>query len=288
MKEYLRIVQNILENGVEKLDRTGVGTIGITGERFQHNMSQGFPLLTTKKMAYKSVKVELEGFIKGITNKKWYQENGCHIWDEWCNPKKVPYSHDGETKKKMLEEQDLGPIYGFQWRHWNADYVGEQTDYTRKGVDQLEQMIDKLKNKPNDRRIIVSSWNPEQLDQMALPPCHLLYQTIVQSGKLDLIWYQRSVDTMLGLPFNIASYATLLHLLAKEANLKEGTLTGFLGDTHIYLNHIERSEEQLKREPLQLPEIITENFTSIWNWTHNNTKIVNYQSHPAIKFEIAV
>ncbi|MBI5065646.1 thymidylate synthase [Candidatus Woesearchaeota archaeon] len=288
MKAYLNIVNNILENGIRKNDRTGVGTIGVTGERFQHDMSEGFPLLTTKKMAYKSIKVELEGFIKGITDKKWYQERGCNIWNEWCNPKKVLYGHDAETQKKMSEELDLGTVYGFQWRHWNAAYNDEKTDYSGKGIDQLEQMVQKLKKNPADRRNLVSAWNPEQINQMALPPCHLLYQVLVQDDKLDLIWYQRSVDTMLGLPFNIASYATLLHLLAKETGLKEGTLTGFLGDTHIYVNHLEQAKEQTKREPLQLPKIVTESFTTIFEWNHENTKIIDYQNQGPIKFPIAV
>ena len=288
MKAYLDIVKNILENGIHKKDRTGVGTKGVSGERFQHDMSKGFPLLTTKKMAYKSVKVELEGFIKGITDKKWYQERGCNIWNEWCNPKKVSYGLDDETQQKMQEEKDLGSIYGFQWRHWNAPYQDEKTNYENKGIDQLEQMVEKLRKNPSDRRNIVSAWNPEQISQMALPPCHLLYQVLVQEDKLDLIWYQRSVDTMLGLPFNIASYATMLHLLAKESGLKEGTLTGFLGDTHIYVNHLENAEEQTKREPMQLPKIETEQFTSLFNWKYDDTKLVNYQSHPKIEFPIAV
>lgn len=288
MKAYLDTVKNILENGVYKMDRTRVGTIGVTGERFQHNMNEGFPLLTTKKMPYKSIKVELEGFIKGITDKKWYQERGCTIWDEWCNPKKVQYGHDAETQQKMREESDLGTVYGFQWRHWNAPYADEKTDYKNKGIDQLEQMVDKLRKNPGDRRNIVSAWNPEQLHSMALPPCHLLYQAIVQGDKLDLMWYQRSVDTMLGLPFNIASYATLLHLLAKETGLEEGKLTGFLGDTHIYVNHKEKAEEQTKREPLPLPKIVTEKFTSIFDWTYEDTKIVDYKHHEPIKFPIAV
>lgn len=288
MKAYLNIVKNIIEKGVYKKDRTGVGTIGVTGERFQHDMSEGFPLLTTKKMAYKSIKVELEGFIKGITDKKWYQERGCNIWNEWCNPTKVPYGHDTETQKKMSEEPDLGTVYGFQWRHWNAPYTDEKTNYSDKGIDQLEQMVQKLKKNPTDRRNLVSAWNPEQINQMALPPCHLLYQVLVQDDKLDLIWYQRSVDTMLGLPFNIASYATLLHLLAKEAGLKEGTLTGFLGDTHIYVNHLEQAKEQTKKEPLTLPKIVTENFTTIFEWNHENTKIIDYQNQGPIKFPIAV
>lgn len=288
MKEYLNIVETILEKGTRKKNRTGVDTIGIFGVKFEHDMQEGFPLLTTKKMAYKNILSELEFFIKGYTDKTWLQERNNHIWDEWCNPKKVPYGHGAETFVKMHDERDLGPIYGFQWRHFGAEYLGYDADYTGQGVDQLAQLVDKLKNNPGDRRMIVSAWNPTQISEMALPPCHYQFQVNVSDGKLDLAWSQRSVDTMLGLPFNIASYATLLHLLAKEAGLKEGTLTGFLGDTHIYENHLDGAKEQVKRNPLKLPRIETENFKSIFDWQYTDSKIVDYYHHEPIKFKIAV
>ena len=185
MKQYLDIVDGILSEGELKHNRTGVDTVAIAGATFEHDMSVGFPLLTTKKMAHKSVRVELEGFIKGITDKKWYQERGCKIWDEWCNPQKVPYGHDDKTKRKMFEERDLGPIYGFQWRHFNAPYDNYDTDYSGKGIDQLSNVTDSLRKNLNDRRMVVSAWNPIQIGQMALPPCHYGFQVTVINDKLN-------------------------------------------------------------------------------------------------------
>ncbi len=288
MQAYLEIVDKILKEGEWKNNRTGVDTLAIAGAMFEHDMSKGFPLLTTKKMAQKAIKVELEGFIKGITDKNWYQERGCTIWDEWCNPQKAPYGTDEESKSKMKAERDLGPIYGFQWRHWNADYESFNTDYAGKGIDQLAKIVQTLKKNPNDRRMIVNAWNPEKLSQMALPPCHYGFQVTVINNKLNLLWNQRSVDTMLGLPFNIASYGTLLHLLAKESGFEEGKLIGFLGDVHIYENHLDGAKEQLTRTPLALPQAETENFSSIFNWESSDTKFKDYLPHDKINFPIAI
>ena len=288
--EYLNIVSKILSEGEWKDNRTGVKTLAIAGAIFEHNMENGFPLLTTKKMPFKSIASELEFFIKGITDKRWLQERNNHIWDEWATPIKAPYGHSQEAKKKMLEEIDLGPIYGFQWRHFNAIYEGVEKDYKGLGVDQLSNIINKLKEDPNDRRMIVSAWNPQQIKEMGLPPCHYGFQVTVINVKLNLLWNQRSVDTMLGLPFNIASYGLLLHLLAKESKLKEGKLVGFLADVHIYENHIEGAKEQLKRDSsiYKSPKITTEGFTNIFEWNFSMTKLEEYQSYPPIKFDIAV
>jgi thymidylate synthase len=288
MQAYLGILEKILEKGVRKQNRTGIDTISITGAMFEHYMSEGFPLLTTKKVAYKMIFSELEFFIKGITDKQWLQERKNSIWDEWCSPKIVPYGNDEETKRKMKQERDLGPVYGFQWRHFGADYQGWDKDYSGQGVDQLENIITTLKKDPNSRRMIVTAWNPKDLWQMALPPCHYGFQVLTSNGKVDLSWSQRSVDTPLGLPYNIASYATLLHLIAKEANMEEGKLIGFLDDVHIYVNQLEGIKEQLKRTPMVLPKMKTENFSSIFDWKYTDTKIEGYQSHPRIDFEIAV
>ena len=288
MQSYLDLVSRILETGERKPNRTGIDTLAVAGAMIEHDMSTGFPLLTTKKMAFKSVRVELEGFIKGITDKSWYQERGCHIWDEWCNPLRVPYAHDEETKQKMFQERDLGPIYGFQWRHFGASYHSYDTEYAHRGMDQLAGIVETLKRNPSDRRMVVSAWNPVSIPSMALPPCHYSFQVTVINDQLNLLWNQRSVDTMLGLPFNIASYGLLLHLLAKESNLKEGKLIGFLGDVHIYDNQIPGAREQLTRKPYSLPSIATENFTSIFDWEHDQTKVLNYTSHPKIEFPIAV
>ncbi len=288
--QYLSIVRRIVEEGEWKDNRTGVKAKSIAGAIFEHDMSNGFPLLTTKKMPFKNVASELEFFIKGITDKKWLQDRKNHIWDEWANQAKVKYGHTEEEKKKMLEERDLGPVYGWQWRHFGAEYVSYDTDYNGKGIDQLANVVKKLKTDPTDRRMIVSAWNPPQIPMMGLPACHYAFQVTVIGDKLNLLWDQRSVDTMLGLPFNIASYGILLHLLAKESGLKEGRLVGFLADTHIYENHMEGAKEQLGRDPSQyaLPKIRTDNFKSIFDWQYTDTVLDGYQSYPKIEFEIAV
>ncbi|MFC2134537.1 thymidylate synthase [Bacteroidota bacterium] len=288
MKAYLDIVRKILEKGTLKENRTGVDTIAIAGAMFEHDMSEGFPLLTTKKVPFRLVASELEFFIKGITDKKWLQERNNHIWDEWCTPLKVPYGHDEETKKKMMEERDLGPLYGWEWRHFGAEYKDYKTDYSGQGVDQLKKIVDKLKSDPNDRRMICMAWNPMDIDKALPPYCHYGFQVTVIDGKINLLWNQRSVDTALGLPFNIASYGLLLHLLAKETGLKEGKLIGFLGDVHVYKNHVEGLKEQLSREPKKLPAIKINNFKSIFDWKYEDTEVLDYESHPGIKFEIAV
>ena len=288
MQAYLDIVKKVLEQGITKEDRTGTGIISVAGIMFEHDMKEGFPLLTTKSVPLRLVASELEFFIKGITDKNWLRERNNHIWDEWCSPEKVPYAHDQETKIKMMEERDLGPVYGFQWRNFGAKYQAHNLPPLNEGVDQLKNLINTLKNNPSDRRMIVMAWNPLHMKQMALPPCHYGFQVTITGDKLNLMWNQRSVDVGLGLPFNIASYGLLLHLLAKESGFKEGKLVGFLGDTHIYKNHLQGLKEQLSREPKALPKLNTENFTSIFDWKYEDSKVENYQPHPRIKFEIAV
>ena len=288
MKQYLEILEYILLNGKQKKTRTGTDALTIDGATFEHDMSNGFPLLTTKKIGTGLVFSELEFFIRGLTDKKWLQDRNNHIWDNWCNPKKAPYAHDPDGLKKMLEERDLGPIYGFQWRHFGAKYRGYEADYSGEGVDQLENVVETLKIDSDNRRMIVSAWNPNDLEQMALPPCHYSFQVTVTEGKLNLFWNQRSVDTILGLPFNIASYALLLQLLAKESGFEEGKLRGNLGDTHIYENHINGAKEQLTRNPRSLPRIKTENFKGIFNWEYTDSTVENYDPHPRIKFDISV
>lgn len=288
MKAYLEIVQKILDQGAAKEDRTGTGTIAIPGAMFEHDMENGFPLLTTKAVPLRLVASELEFFIKGVTDKEWLKERKNHIWDEWCSPDKVAYGHDEATKKKMLEERELGPIYGWQWRHFGAKYASFDKPPEGEGVDQLKKVIKTLREDPSDRRMMVMAWNPTDLDRMALPPCHYGFQVTVLDGKLNLLWNQRSVDVALGLPFNIASYGLLLHLLAKEVGLEEGKLVGFLGDVHIYDNHVEGLKEQLTRTPYDLPRINTKNFTTIFDWEYKDSKTKGYEHHPRIAFEIAV
>ncbi len=288
MKPYLTIVEKILNQGVAKPDRTGTGTIAIAGAMFEHEMNQGFPLVTTKTVPFRLVASELECFIKGITDKRWLQERDNHIWDEWCTPLKVKYAHDPETKKKMMAERDLGPLYGWEWRHFGAEYKTYDTDYTGQGVDQVKRVVEELKTNPSSRQMLVLAWNPMDIQKVIPPFCHYGFQVTVLDGKLNLFWNQRSVDVALGLPFNIASYALLLHLLAKETGLEEGKLTGFLADVHIYQNHIEGLKEQLTREPFPLAKIETENFNSVFEWQYQDSKVIDYKHHSRIKFEVAV
>lgn len=288
MKTYLNIAEKILTQGFRKTNRTGIDTLTIAGAMFEHDMTTGFPLLTTKKVPFRLVASELEFFIRGITDKRWLQKQNNHIWDEWCSGDAVLYSNDEDTKAKMMNEHELGPIYGWQWRNFGAEYIAHNKNPAGTGVDQLKLLIETLKKDPGSRRMIVSAWNPLDLSRMALPPCHYSFQVTVIDGKLNLLWNQRSVDVALGLPFNIASYGCLLHLLARESGLDEGRLIGFLGDVHIYVNHIDAIREQLTREPRALPKIVTESFTSILDWHYTDTLIHHYDPHPAIKFDIAV
>jgi len=273
-KTFQENLELILTKGYKKEDRTGTGTISFPGVMIRHDMSDGYPLLTLRKVPFKSPAIELEGFIKGITSKKWYKERGCNYWNQWCNPQVVPYSTDNDTKKKMEECDDLGKIYGYQWRNF-------------KGVDQLKNIVNTLKKDPNNRRMVCSAWAPDQLNEMALPPCHFAWQVNVTDGKLNLFYYMRSVDFVLGNDLN--TYGLLLHLLAKESNLKEGMLVGFFADAHIYLNHIDGIKELLNRNPTgNLPTIKTDNFKSIYDWQYSDTILLDYQPLPNVKFEVAV
>lgn len=311
---YLKLVKNILDNGVKKEDRTGTGTISIFGHQMRFDLSKGFPLLTTKRVPFKLVVSELLWFIKGDTNIRYLLQNNNHIWDEWAFKKWVD-SEDyngpdmenfgiraAEDKDfaKVLEEQmaifneqvlnddafaqkfgDLGPVYGKQWRSWpttNGD-----------SLDQLKKVIHQIKNNPDSRRLIVTAWNPAEVDDMALPPCHAFFQFYVAEGKLSCQLYQRSADVFLGVPFNIASYALLTHLIAHECGLELGEFVHSFGDAHIYLNHINQVNEQLSRDPKELPILkINSEKSSIFDMELEDITIQNYNPHPSIKAPIAV
>jgi thymidylate synthase len=288
MKVYLDLVRRILDEGTVKENRTGVDAITVPGAMIDHDMADGFPLLTTKFVPFQLVASELEFFVRGITDKNWLQERGNHIWDDWARQDTVPYGHSEKQRAAMRAERDLGPVYGWQWRHFGAKYVAYDKPPEGYGVDQLQSVVDTLKNNPSDRRMIVSAWNPVDKPMMGLPPCHFCWQVTVVKGKLNLLWNIRSVDVAIGMPFNIASYALLLHLLAKQSGFEEGHLVGFCADTHIYVNHVDGLKEQMSREPFPLPTIRTDRFTSIFNWEYTDTILQEYQRHPKIRFDIAV
>ena len=264
MKQYLDLLREIRDNGVTKTDRTGVGTKSIFGHQMRFNLQDGFPLLTTKKVFLKGIIYELLWFLKGDTNIKFLTDHNVHIWDEWAD-----------------ENGDLGYVYGKQWRSW------ETTD--GRVIDQISQVVDLIKNHPDSRRILVTAWNPAEIDKMALPPCHCLFQFYVADGKLSCQLYQRSADTFLGVPFNIASYALLTMMLAQVCGLEPGEFIHTTGDTHIYLNHLEQVNEQLSREPRPLPKmIINPDVKSIFDFKYEDFQLEGYDPYPAIKAPVAV
>ena len=281
MQAYKDYIQYIFDNGVITHNRTGVDTLACSGYMLKHDMRDGFPLLTTKKMGIKNIASELEMFIRGITSKKFLQDRNNHIWDEWCNPKKVPYGQDEETLAKMKAEDDLGPIYGSQWVCFNGD--------AEKG-NQLKNIIELIKRDPTTRRAIVSAWNPLKLDEMALPPCHVGFELLCypEQGTMDIIWAQRSCDSFLGVPYDLASFALLLTLICKETGYTPGCVYGMLGSCHIYENHFDVIKEQMARPVHKLPTIEIENWTSIWDWKYSDVKLLNYESEGKLTGAIAV
>ncbi len=264
MKQYLELLNRVKSEGIKKTDRTGTGTISVFGHQMRFDLSEGFPCLTTKKLHLKSIIHELLWFLKGDTNVKYLQDNGVRIWNEWAD-----------------EDGDLGHIYGYQWRSWPG-YHGEF-------IDQISQTVETIKKNPDSRRIIVSAWNVADLNNMNLPPCHTFFQFYVADGKLSLQLYQRSADIFLGVPFNIASYALLLKMMAQVTGLKEGDFVHTLGDAHIYLNHLEQVQLQLTREPKKLPEMrINPNVKNIFDFQYEDFELINYDAHPHIKGKVSV
>jgi len=264
MKQYLDLLDTILKHGVKKTDRTGTGTISYFGYQMRFDLAEGFPLLTTKKVHLKSIIYELLWFLNGDTNVKYLQDHGVRIWNEWAD-------HNG----------DLGPIYGYQWRHWRTP--------DGKEIDQIANIVNALKNNPDSRRHIVSAWNPADVDDMALPPCHTMFQFYVADGRLSCQLYQRSGDSFLGVPFNIASYALLTMMMAQVCGYKPGVFVHTLGDAHIYLNHLEQVHTQLQRAPYPLPAMrINPDVKDIFSFQYEDFTLENYQCHPTIKGVISV
>jgi len=264
MQQYLALMRQVRDTGIRKQDRTGTGTVSLFGHQMRFDLSAGFPLVTTKKLHLRSVIHELLWFLSGDSNIRYLKENGVSIWDDWAD-----------------ENGDLGPVYGVQWRRWPTP--------DGRTVDQIEQIIRQLRESPDSRRIILSAWNVAEIDNMALPPCHCLVQFYVADGKLSCQMYQRSCDIFLGVPFNIASYALLTHMLAQQADLTVGDFIWTGGDCHLYSNHLAQADEQLTREPLPLPRLaIKRRPDSIFDYQYEDFEILNYQSHPHIKAAIAV
>lgn len=264
MRQYLDLIQHIKTHGTRKDDRTGTGTLSIFGHQMRFDLQQGFPLVTTKKLHLRSIIHELLWFLSGDTNIRYLKENGVRIWDEWAD-----------------ENGDLGPVYGQQWRRWRTP-EGDT-------IDQISQVLHTLKTNPDSRRMMVVAYNPADVEQMALPPCHSLFQFYVADGKLSCQLYQRSCDVFLGLPFNIASYALLVHMMAQQADLDVGDFVWSGGDVHIYTNHLEQTDLQLSREPYPLPQLkIARKPDSLFDYRYEDFEILNYQSHPHIKGEVSV
>ena len=264
MKQYLDLMRHVRDHGVDKSDRTGTGTRSVFGHQMRFDLNAGFPLVTTKKCHLKSIIHELLWFLQGDTNIKYLQDNGVRIWDEWAD-----------------ENGDLGPVYGYQWRNWPTPN-GES-------IDQISKLIEMIKSNPDSRRLIVSAWNPSLVDDMALPPCHALFQFYVADGKLSCQLYQRSADIFLGVPFNIASYALLTMMVAQVCDLQLGDFIWSGGDCHLYSNHMQQVDEQLSREPLPLPTMrINPQVKSIFDFTFADFELCDYQAHPHIKAQVAV
>ncbi len=264
MKQYLELMKHVKEHGVKKEDRTGTGTLSVFGYQMRFDLDNGFPAVTTKKLHFKSIIHELLWFLEGETNIKYLKDHNVSIWDEWAD-----------------EEGNLGPVYGAQWRSWKT------ADGT--SVDQIKEVIEQIKNNPDSRRLIVSAWNVGELEKMALMPCHSFFQFYVADGKLSCQLYQRSADIFLGVPFNIASYALLLMMIAQVSNLQVGDFVHTFGDAHLYINHLEQVDEQLSRKPLPLPEMkINPDVKDIFSFRYEDFELINYQSHPSIKAPIAI
>jgi thymidylate synthase len=264
MKQYLDLMRQIRRHGARKEDRTGTGTLSVFGPQLRFDLNQGFPLLTTKKIHLRSVVYELLWFLRGETNVAWLRDHGVTIWDEWAN-----------------EHGELGPVYGKQWRSWPAP--------DGRSIDQISQAVDQIRRNPDSRRIMVSAWNVGELDQMALMPCHALFQFYVAGGRLSCQLYQRSADLFLGVPFNIASYALLTHMFAQQCDLEPGEFIWTGGDTHLYMNHLAQADEQLSRTPLPLPKLVFRRRPpTIFEYDYEDIEFVNYQHHAAIKAPVAV
>ncbi len=287
-RQYKKLIATVLQKGTERIVKAGAKTLSIHGEMIKHDLSEGFPLTTLRKIPFRLIASELEWILKGRTDKKWLQERDNHIWDHWANPQKAAYAVDPASIENMSKEDDLGPIYGFQWRHFGAEYENHNTDYLGRGFDQIQFVLDRMHRKPFSKNLLVSSWNPIQLDQMSIPPCSFSFQIIRHGDNLNLSFYQRSVDAMLGLPFDFASYTLLLHLFSLEAQLKPGSVVGFFNNVEIFEQHTDTARELINRESKHLPSLKTDKFTSINDWVYTDTVVENYDPNPGIAIKVNI
>ena len=286
--KYRELIHRV-RNASTKSTRQGIEAHMIPGATFEHLLSEGFPLTTLRKIKFDLIASELEFNLRGLTDKKWLQDRNNHIWDEWCDPSIVPYGTDNETKERMKQERDLGPLYGFEWRHFGAEYNGYGKDYSDKGVDQIKWLLKMLKNNPESKRMIVSSWNPSHFNRQAIPPCPFAFEVSIFKKEIHLFVFQRSVDILLGFPFDFAGYALLLCLLSKETKLNPGKITSFYGNVELYINQEKEADVLLRRiGNKNLPSIATHEFSSILNWKHTSTRLEGYEPNPAINIEIVV
>ena len=280
MRAYLDLLQHILDHGRDRGDRTGTGTRGVFGHQMRFDLRAGFPLVTTKKLHLKSIINELVWFLNGRTDNQWLIDHGVSIWNEWATPEQCARFGRGAG--------DLGPVYGHQWRNFGATKLDDGT-YAKDGVDQIRWVLDEIKRNPNSRRLIVTGWNPQEQDQVALPPCHTLFQFYVQDGELSCQLYQRSADTFLGVPFNIASYALLTCLIAHVSGLKPGDFVHTLGDAHLYSNHLDLARLQLSREVRPLPQLtLNPDLKDLFSFRFEDVSITGYDPHPGIKAPVAI
>ncbi len=287
--QYISLIKTVLSEGSERITRSGAGTISIHGQMIKHDMSEGFPLTTLRNIPFKLVATELEWTLRGKTDKESLNKYDNHIWDKFCNPKFIKnFKNDKETYDLMKNQNDLGPIYGFQWRNFGAEYTGSDSNYSGKGFDQIQNLLEMLNINTYSKRLLVTNWNPKDVPEMAVPSCPCMFQFIRHGDKLNLSFFQRSADCMIGLPFDFAFYALLLHLFSLQTGLQAGSIAGFLNNVEIFNQHVESAKELIKRSPNKLGNVETSNFKNVLSWKYTDTQLLDYFPNESLKFEVNI